>query len=196
MKLNKTNRALAIVLALGGGALVIDKFIIGYSDPSSAAAAPQTPALSIDQPAARPTPAPVRETSQPRVQPAKFTSLTERLSGLPELETAAPDTLNPFSPPESWSPKSAAPAEVASSAAPTEPRVPTPDHLHLSMTMLPRAKSGELPVAVINGEAFRQGEQIDGYRIESVATDQVSLRKGDRSFTLTIPRPTSERKRS
>ncbi len=101
-----------------------------------------------------------------------------------------------FSPPESWAPKSAAPAEVAPSTQPTEASVAAPDHLHLSMTMLPRAKSGELPVAVINGEAFRQGEQIDGYRIESVATDQVSLRKGDRSFTLTIPRPASERKRS
>lgn len=63
------------------------------------------------------------------------------------------------------------------------------------MTMLPKEGKSEIPVAVINGTPYRQGESVEGFTIEAVGTDRVTLRKGDKTVDLVIPRPSAERRR-
>jgi hypothetical protein len=42
------------------------------------------------------------------------------------------------------------------------------------------------PIAIINGQMFRVGEEIDGFRVLEIAHDRVSLSDGTQTFQLLI----------
>lgn len=196
MKFNTKQRVLGAVLVLGGCAVAMDKFVIGYSNPATASAANVTEAS--------PTP----EGSQ---APAKTAAVAHAASVVPALSSPGStrqtltesvaklgdgarhdDLQDPFQPPASWRPAVAAAAEPAQTEAAKEAESPasqgTPG-FKLSMVMVPKPGSDEAPLAVLDGQPYPLGATIGGYIVASITSERVILRQDNRVYELFLPRP-------
>jgi hypothetical protein len=196
VKLNTPKRTLAVILALGGCAVAVDKFVIGYSAPATAAAATTPDAIAGDLPASSPSNTALKP--EPSTTPAASApSLTTRLAKLGNTSAAESSAPDPFQRPAAWTPRSQpAPETTPAVTAPAvEADLSPAPALRLSMIMFPKGGQSESPVAIINGQPYKQGEQVEGFTIEAVTPESISLRKGARTLDLALPRPASERKR-
>lgn len=205
MKLTKPQLTLSVVLAIGVAAIVVDKFVIGYSDPSSASAAtspgssllvqPEKPTSTAIAPQTVPdTPSIGTSEPKPAIPARQLVPLASKIASLDAVTPSYTLVNDPFETPTVLAPKTQKPeaaAPVAIDSTPIEPASPFENDrtLHLSMVMVPKAGVAEAPVAVINGSPYPLGSTVRGYTIVSVTKDRVLLSKDDRFVELSLPTP-------
>lgn len=196
VKFNTKQRVLGAVLVVGGCAVAVDKFVIGYSNPAPAAAANVAEVVSTPESSPAPTAA-ASVTNAAPIASALPTpggtrqSLTDSLAKLGEV-ARSDDLQDPFQPPASWRPAVAASAEPAQAPAAKETELPAAHGapgFKLSMVMVPKPGSDDAPLAVLDGQPYPLGATIGGYTVASITSERVILRQDNRVYELLLPRP-------
>jgi hypothetical protein len=102
----------------------------------------------------------------------------------------------PFTP--RWTPGAGDPFAIAAPVPSSSPQdlasVPRPELAgSRNPTLVPTAvlmSIGQEPMAIIGGRSYRPGDDIAGHRIVAIEERRVVFRRGDATFSVSIPTPT------
>jgi hypothetical protein len=163
VKKNTKNIAAVAILGLAVGAFVVDRFVLGYGGPASAAAAVEASADLPSSPS-KPAAANVAASSGPSVA-QRIASLRTRLTTLPESENA-----DAFVIPTVWREeiRAAAPAAPANAASPHAADPKEPEGPKLVLTAVMTNRDATRSAATINGVVVQIGEMYKGFMLISV----------------------------
>jgi hypothetical protein len=167
VKRQTKNIAAVALLALAGGAFLVDRFVIGYTPAAAGAAVDGMTAAAPPTPATAAVPAPRASTAAA----ASGASITMRVAHLSTALQGKGDKVLPgdaFVIPAAWRTTIAAPAEASVPAHLGEKTAP-PTALAGARLELTAVLTGTQPAAVINGRIVKIGRKISGYELRSVS---------------------------
>lgn len=154
MKWTNQRKAFVAILALAGGAFVVDRYILGYEGVDLAGPSAET--LLVKSDASSP-----KSSSQPLIRANNVPSIADRVAALAKATPAAEATGDAFTVPEHWRKlvekavvKAPEPKPAPASAAPT---------FRLSMII-----DGQSQMAVINAKRIALGQTIEGYTLTEI----------------------------
>jgi hypothetical protein len=182
----QTQRKLAVgVLVLACGAFCVDRFVLGYSGPQTAAAATAASAGSAEAPKPRAVQSAAIVDSGPEV------SVSRRLAALKgRMPSWGPrDEQDAMTIPASWHIDLPAAEEKAAGTSAPVSRLQAPK---FALSTVMGDSKGQSYLAIINGRTVKVGDQIEGYTVESIKGSKESaavvLSGPGGEFTIESPR--------
>lgn len=163
VELTKRQRLCVLVLGLSGGALLIDKFLLGGGGPSPAEASTSAAATLPEAEVPAPAPTPVRAAPAAPTLEARLASVLQPAGESPMFSAA-------FTPPAGWLP-AAAKLEVAAAEAAPIPAI------KVTMVVVSEGKSS----ARINDQLMAVGTTVGEITLVAVERDEVVVEiRGER----------------
>ena len=167
-KLTRKRKWMMGVLALGVGALVMDRTLLGPPETASASdAVAATSDAALVQPAASTDASAVAPATVGGEAPADLSAFAQRLAAMPQPTGEAFERDDAFDLPKDWAPTPlAGPQAVAED--PRE-RTALARAFHAAHTLNGTMNADGVDVAVVNGQPYRVGAALDGFVLKQVA---------------------------
>lgn len=163
VELTKRQRLCVLVLGLSGGALLIDKLLLGGGGPSPAEASPSAAAPLPEAEVAAPAPTPVRAAPPAPTLESRLASVLQPADDSPRFSAA-------FTPPPQW-----LPAPAKAEVTPVE-AIPMPV-IKVTMVVVGEGKSS----ARINDQLMAVGATVGEITLIAVERDEVVVEvRGER----------------